>query len=144
MKKSLLISAVVLALPLSFSLLSAAPGGRPGPGMMLQHMDSDGDGQITKEEFDSGRMERFSTIDSDNNGAFTIDEIDQSRETMREKMRQNRFKRMDQDENGQVTEDEFNTHGIEMFSSMDADEDGVVSQSEIEDWRPMKMGPGRP
>ncbi len=144
MKKPLLISIVFLTLPLSVSLLSAAPSDRPGPGMMLQHLDSDGDGQITKEEFDTGRGERFNSIDTDSNGSLSIGEMDQMREAKREKMRQSRFERMDQDNSGAVTEEEFNIHGLDMFSGMDADQNGVVSQSEIEDWRPMKKGHRRP
>jgi len=144
MKTNLLISTFLIALPLSASLLAAAPDHRPGPGMMLERMDTDGDGQITRTEYETAHGTRFSAMDTNNDGALTADEMNKMRQTKREEMRQRRFDRMDTDGNGQISEEEFNTQGSEMFSSMDANQDGTVSQSEIENWRPMKMGHRQP
>jgi len=144
MKKRLLITTCILALPLSISLLQAASHHGPGRGMMLQHLDSDGDGQITREEFDTGHAAHFGKLDLDSSGSFTIEEMDQMREAMREKRRQKRFQRWDQDGDGNVTQEEFNAHGSDMFSGMDTDENGVVDQSEIKGWHPMKKGHHQP
>lgn len=67
------------------------PGGDGGRGMgmlgdMLQRMDKDNDGTLTKEEFLSSSEERFAQMDENKDGKVTKEEIEAMGRRMREMM----------------------------------------------------------
>lgn len=68
--------------------------GRGGPDRMfvtmLQQLDTNKDGKISKEELAAGRDTMFTTIDADNDGILTPGEIRKHREAMRETHRAER------------------------------------------------------
>ncbi|MEK6709708.1 MAG: amidohydrolase family protein [Nitrospinota bacterium] len=49
-------------------------GGRPTPEQMIQRMDQDGDGKISKREF-QGPAQRFQALDADGDGHLTLEEL---------------------------------------------------------------------
>ena len=55
-------------------------------GDMLQRMDKDGDGTLTKEEFISSSEERFAQMDENKDGKVTKEEIEAMGRRMREMM----------------------------------------------------------
>ena len=67
------------------------PGGQGGPGGgmmggMLQRMDKDGDGAVTKDEFIAGNQENFDRMDENKDGKVTKDEMEAVARKMREMM----------------------------------------------------------
>lgn len=101
--------ASVLALVLATGAVSAqdagaAPAKRPAP---LMQLDTDGDGRITRAEFDAPRIERLKAMDPDQDGFVTLDEMKAdavARATKRaEAMAERRFKRLDTDGDGKIS-----------------------------------------
>jgi hypothetical protein len=90
--KALITTAIVGAL--SLGLLASAPVLAKGPGygggrgaMMFQQYDTDGDGKVTFEEFQTGQEGRFEQMDIDGDGAVTQDEARQAMQQMRAERR---------------------------------------------------------
>lgn len=68
-------------------------------GKMFDKMDTDGNGIVTKDEFTTKTMEKFSTMDADGDGNVTKEEAQAHREQMREKWKEKRKERMGEQEN---------------------------------------------
>jgi len=87
-RRTLITTAIVGAL--SLGLLAAAPVLAKGPGygggrgaMMFDRFDTDGDGKVTQEEFDTAHEGRFQQMDLNGDGAVTQDEARQAMQQMR-------------------------------------------------------------
>ncbi|NTZ43885.1 hypothetical protein G7A66_12475 [Altererythrobacter sp. SALINAS58] len=63
---------------------------RMGGRGMMQNVDANGDGAITKAEFTAQAMTRFAAADADNDGTVTAPERKAAREAMRQAYRANR------------------------------------------------------
>lgn len=101
--------ASVLALVLATGAVSAqdagaAPAKRPAP---LMQLDTDGDGRITRAEWDAPRLERLKAMDPDQDGFVTLEEMKAdavARATKRaEAMAERRFNRLDTDGDGKIS-----------------------------------------
>ncbi|RRH76945.1 EF-hand domain-containing protein [Falsigemmobacter faecalis] len=101
--------ASVLALVLATGAVSAqdagaAPAKRPAP---LMQLDTDGDGRITRAEYDAPRLERLKAMDPDQDGFVTLEEMKAdavARATKRaEAMAERRFQRLDADGDGKIS-----------------------------------------
>ncbi|EPX85437.1 EF-hand domain-containing protein [Salipiger mucosus] len=155
-KTTLLAGAAILVMG-GASLAAAFPAGQQGQGagarpQMMQAMffaaDADGDGQVTREEFDAmGPAGAFSTADADGDGALSGDEIAaymDAREAARKEMRQRMMlQRLDADENGSLSLEELQSgrRGPEraaMFDRLDLDGDGTVTEAEAERLQAMR------
>lgn len=100
-KKLLILGAAVLALQ-AYPVLADSHGSddhhphAKAHAKMQKHMmkkqDTNGDGQISKDEFLSHAEERFNTMDADGNGQVTPDEAKAAKEKWREKMHDRREK----------------------------------------------------
>ena len=106
--------------------------------MMLKHMDTNGDGLVSIDEFKGPGQGMFKEADTNNDGAITVEEIASHREAikvrMQEKMARHEarmdemFKSMDTDNDGMVTESEARQGA---FNHMDQDGDGYLSGEEL-------------
>ena len=67
--------------------------GRMGGRGMMQNLDANGDGAITKAEFTAHAMTRFAAADADNDGTVTAAERKAAREAMRQAHRASRAPR---------------------------------------------------
>lgn len=140
------------------TVLAQAPGGGPGtpgtgpgggmgggmgPGagmgprsqQMFKALDADGDGAVSKEEFQAGHKDRpgmFTMLDADGDGAVSQEEFVNRREARR----QARFKTLDRDSDGKLTQEEYSEHLAQVFESMDDDDDGKLTMEEL---RPQRM-----
>ncbi len=131
MKKLLMVSTIGL---LSVACLSFAA--HPGKGM--QRLDADGDGQISREEFQLPEQRRgpnpFARADTDGDGVITREEllasIESASQERSDAMRDRlvaMFDEADEDGNGVVTRQEMEDQA---FARLDADGDGFITEEE--------------
>jgi Ca2+-binding EF-hand superfamily protein len=152
------LAALGLAIPAAISTATAQEGPRPGgPGQdhgalarhMMGKMDTNRDGQISRDEFRATRIERFKTADLNGDGYLTAAESatalsEQIRKRKQEKMQQRMARRLallDTDKDGRVSQSEFEAAGERTFLWMDSDKDGALSGEELP--RPPKHPMGR-
>jgi Ca2+-binding EF-hand superfamily protein len=90
------VAACLLALPVQ----AQTPERLSGKRGMLQSLDTNGDGAISREEFRAKRMEAFKKLDRNNDGQISLDEFmgqDEGR----------LFERLDKNSDGLITRDEL-------------------------------------
>lgn len=111
-------------------------GGRKG--IMIEKLDANGDGQITKEEINTAKAARFAEADANGDGGLTMAELDAFREAERarrmEMRKQRMFERADANGDGVISVDEFESRD-RMFARVDTDGDGVLSAEELENMK---------
>lgn len=147
--KKLTIAAVLFAgvSTLGFAAI-AAPQGHGGHGkIMMEGVDANQDGNITKEEIAAHKAakkaEKFAAADTNGDNLVTFAEFDayaEAEKARREaERRQRRFERMDADGDGFVTAEEMESvegrrgkRGDRMFDRIDTDGDGVLTEAERE------------
>lgn len=87
---------------------------------MMQHLDQDGDGLVSFDEFRGPGGKMFTRADTDGDGAVTQAEMSAHRDQMMSDRRAEREERMER----------HRARMDEMFAAMDADGDGAVTQEE--------------
>ena len=105
-----------------------------GKNVMIK-MDTNGDGQISLDEFQSPHQRRLEQADSNGDGNVTLTELKEkisSYESKRKKAKEARiearFAEMDVNKNGSVTVDEAK---LAIFSKIDANQDGLLTKEEL-------------
>lgn len=119
--------------------------GGHGQAALIASYDVDGDGQVTRAEFDQVRQERFQSVDEGAKGWLTEAEyvaefelrlkqqyFDQGREpdefyTRGIEQAHVRFAVLDRDRNGELSLEEYNNSGEQTFTRSDTNGDGVVN-----------------
>lgn len=105
--------------------------GPMGSARMLERLDTDKDGSISKEEFSARRVENFKTMDPDGDGRITKAELPEAMERLREARRREQMERsfseLDKNGDGAVTQDEFLAAGNDRFERMDRNDDGKLT-----------------
>ena len=103
---------------------AGTPKAAAGPLARFNQLDKDGDGKLSREEFD-GPAALFARIDLDKNGSLTQEELRkwQSRPAVR-------LKQMDKDGDGKISREEF-TGPAQRFDVLDADKDGSITLQEL-------------
>ena len=135
----------------------AQPSGRGPAGFGLLQHDANGDGRLTRSEFDTAQKSRFDAIDANRDGGVTLAEVQAERQAQRQSIRTqmiaSRFEALDTDRNGQLSQTEFSVRPAEqdrggrhgrrhhaggregaakaMMSRIDANADGTVSMAEF-------------
>ncbi|ANB18386.1 EF-hand domain-containing protein [Dokdonella koreensis] len=107
----------------------------------LEIHDADGDGTVTRAEFDRHRGEAFARTDAGGDGRLDADEylaefedrldrqIARTREN-RDKQSAVRFKALDTDKDGRISPAEYAASGARMFERLDTDRNGVVDATD--------------
>lgn len=113
------------------ALFGAATASFARPGGGLMRMDADGDGQISREEFQppehrEGPGGPFGRADADDDGIVTRSEVQIAGAEHQERMLA-MFDSIDANGDGTVTPDEAQDH---MFAKLDADGDGFITKEE--------------
>lgn len=112
----------------------------------VREQDQNGDGKVSKAEFDAGRAKEFARMDANGDGGLSHDEYvndfkarlpgkleatpaDKREEQQTRELRQVevRFGVLDTDKSGQITSAEFDRSGSMMFTHHDTNKDGFVS-----------------
>lgn len=111
---SLLGASAVAAVALVSVAIAQPPGRGPGAAgfALLQH-DANGDGRLTRAEFDAAQKARFERVDANKDGTATPAEFKASREAqagaIRAAAESERFDEFDTDRNGQLSRAEFSS-----------------------------------
>lgn len=119
-------------------------GGKRGA-MMMNRMDANSDGVLTKDEFLSRKTAMFTRIDTSGDGALSREEFGAGfrgpgtaapagMQAMHQAMTDRRFRAYDADMNGSISIEEFTAMPAMKFSMMDTNGDGQIVRGE--------MGPG--
>jgi len=123
---------------------------RGGPGPMLEKVDANQDGNISKDEIAAHRAEKFMSADTNGDNLVSAAEFEAFAEAERarkkEQRQAKRFARLDTDGDGLVSAEEHASAADKrmdrMFDRIDADGDGVITEAEREAAK-AKMGERR-
>ncbi|EKF44062.1 EF-hand domain-containing protein [Nitratireductor indicus] len=101
-------------------------------GGRMAHLDSDGDGAISLEEFSSMRLEQLKAADKDGDGVLSEAELqDHVQQRELERKARHAARRLDVDGDGKVTIAEIEGLQKKRFALMDANNDGKIEQDEM-------------
>lgn len=111
-----------------------------GPAGMIEEVDANQDGSITKDEMAAHRTQRFLGADTNGDSLVSAEEFeaftDAERERKRTERRAKRFAKMDANGDGLISVEENaaakSKRMDRMFDRMDKDDDGVISEAELE------------
>ena len=95
---------------------------------ILERVDTDKDGKISKAEFDAEGSKLFAKLDENGDGKIAQNEMPQRHWA---KFGGQMFDRMDTNHDGQVTKAEFEAAGDKMFQRMDKNGDGIIEKDEM-------------
>lgn len=96
MKKLFYTAALMGAMAMPFSAALADHHKGDYKGKMMEKVDTNGDGMISKEEFMARHEEQFAKMDADGDGNLTKDEMHSAREKMMDKWKDKK-KKMESD-----------------------------------------------
>ncbi len=110
-------------------------GERPNPGQLIQRLDTDNSGGVSKEEAKGPLKKHFDKIDADGDGEITKKEFAKAEKKMRERRKGGdkgeRFDEMDTDGNGSLSKDEAGERLLERFDEIDSNGDGEITKEEL-------------
>ncbi|MBZ9774963.1 EF-hand domain-containing protein [Mesorhizobium sp. CO1-1-8] len=132
MKRSAILAALLLGLaPVCAAAAQDMPGLR-----ILQRLDTDGDGVISKDEILAARERLFKRLDRNGDGVIDEKEMETARQAIEDRAQAaearlgSRWQRMDKDGDGKVTENEFQA-STPLFDLADRNGDSRLSADEI-------------
>jgi hypothetical protein len=102
-----------------------------GPMMLFEMFDTNKDGQITQEEINAVRDERFAKFDTDHDGKLSLQEYEALwLDAMRPRMVR-QFQANDADGDAAITPEEFRARYSRIVVMLDANGDGIVTREEV-------------
>lgn len=120
--------------------LALGPGG-PGTGgdaaaqtrsdRLLQALDQDGDGYISRGEQEAFRGGRFREMDRDGDGAVSRDEMMERFQRSVEREMKKQFDRLDRNRDGRIDAGEYGSRDGDRFDRLDLNGDGRISAEEL-------------
>jgi len=100
----------------------------------FEELDANSDGQITREEMNALRQDRFSQIDSNGDGVISLEELEAHGQERVKKHAERMIERRDANGDGVLTIDEMKSdkRADRRFDRIDGDGDGSISKAEFE------------
>lgn len=154
MKKTINYLAIVSCFALSASLAHAEAKGhgehlfddmrgdqKPGDQMHGQmedkhfkEMDSNGDGMVSKAEFDAAHDKHFKEMDTNGDGQLSPDEMRAGHKAMMEQGKNKRFDEADANHDGALTREEAKKMPMvsKHFDELDTNKDGKITREELD------------
>ncbi|MDK3019540.1 CREC-EF hand family protein [Pseudodonghicola flavimaris] len=108
------------------------------PPMSFEQLDSNGDGQITKDEMQARAKARFDALDTDGNGTLSQEELGAPARKFADERTARRFQMLDENGDGAISAEEMKGPRRDddmmnrMFMRSDADKSGGISQEEFD------------
>ncbi len=128
-----LTSGAIAGIGTAFAGADHGKGGWHGRDGMIEKLDTDKDGAVSKAEFEAKRAADFTAADTNKDGSVSQAELSAFHEKKAAERKAEREKRMyerlDANKDGKVTKDEFDAG--ERFDRMDKNDDGKVSGDEM-------------
>lgn len=108
-------------------------GGPGGHGMMfmMEQVDADGDGKVTRAEVESWRKQKLAAFDKDGDGNLSLAEFKPLFAEMMSQPAVRAFQRLDRDGDGKITEAEQMQPMDRMFAKMDRNDDDALEAGEM-------------
>ncbi|MBU0724998.1 MAG: hypothetical protein KJ904_17240 [Alphaproteobacteria bacterium] len=110
------------------------PGG-PRAEKMMEHLDANKDGKISREEFEAGRPggkdDKFADFDKNADGALSKEEYQAMFMARTQKMAERTFDRLDANKDGKIDAGERQAHQDAMFKRLDKNGDGSITADEL-------------
>lgn len=121
------------------------PGGMFGPAtMLLDQLDTDADGKVTKAEVEAFRADRLARYDADKDGSLSQVEMAGLFMEITKPMQVRGFQMLDANGDGKVSAAEIANPMDRMFTAMDDNGDGAISPDDHgRRGRPEGRGPQR-
>lgn len=113
------------------------------PMRMFAQADTNGDGQITRDEMLASAKERFDKADTNHDGVVEGTELNAMPSRGPGRGGAGRMQRLDANGDGRISADEHNQAVLARFTAMDSNNDGVVTQAEANAKRGHAPGQGR-
>jgi Ca2+-binding EF-hand superfamily protein len=101
------------------------------PSWMMKQLDLDGDGVISRDEFDVAIARRFARLDTDADGTLSFEQMHARRAPRSEDRARLRFDRIDTDGDGRISIQEFTVAADRRFARMDRNGDGLIQADEL-------------
>lgn len=131
----IVIAAVAIAAVAGVAVSANAVSKHWGGGMMMRHMDANGDGKVTKDEIMPRLTKRFDRVDANNDGQVTKAEVGEHVRKRVERRVGHMFERFDPNADGIMTKAELQSQVDKHFARLDTDKNGEVSREEMGDFR---------
>lgn len=136
--KKLTIAALVTVVIAGATYTAMAQHHRGGPRQMLEQVDANADGAVTKAEIEAHRTDKFASADTNGDNLVSAAEFEEfsiaERERKQAERRAKRFAKLDANGDGMITADEHaaadDKRVDRLFERMDADGDGVITEAE--------------
>ncbi|GGB50132.1 hypothetical protein GCM10011316_22790 [Roseibium aquae] len=107
-------------------------GRRAGPmRMMVELLDQNGDGRVTREEFDAVRGELFAAADANGSGSFALEDFAPAWLAINDSRVVAMFQRLDENGDLAISPEERSTQAARMMSRLDSNGDGVVTRADF-------------
>ncbi len=135
MKHAIFIPAIVLSAVAITGTSVLAAGPRDREPVTFQELDANNDGQITQEEMQAHRNQRFTQADADGDGQLSVEEMQAAAQKKANDRVTKMFERQDANQDGFLSDDELPKprRADRMFDRIDADDSGGISEQEFAD-----------
>lgn len=124
-----------LAITLGATAMTGAAEARE-PRFEFEALDSNNDGEITREEMAERSSARFSQTDANGDGMLSLSELEAAGHERAKKRATRMMEKLDANDDGQLTKDEMQAARRggpdRMFKRADADGDGAITKAEFD------------